>query len=110
MAIDDIKKHIQDKAQEEIAKIDAAASKDAQVLESEWKDKIKAERERLVAEIEQNAKSKLAQAKFKIRGKVNAEKLRAKQAQLDAVYEQALEAVSNLSDADYTAMLEKLLK
>ncbi|MBU0531015.1 MAG: hypothetical protein ABIG32_00665 [Candidatus Uhrbacteria bacterium] len=109
MAIDDIKKHIQDKAQEEIAKIDAAASKDAQALELDWKDRIGAERERLIAEINQNADSKLAQAKFKIREKINAEKLKTKQAQLDEVYERALETISKLPEADYTAMLEKLL-
>lgn len=109
MAIDDIKKHIQDKAQEEIAKINAAASRDVVALKSEWEDKIKAERERLLAEMNQNADSKLAQAKFKIREKINAEKLKTKQDQLDAVYEQALENVANLSEADYTTVLEKLL-
>ncbi len=110
MAIEDIKKHIQDKAQEEIAQIEDAAKQEAQSLKQTWEDKIKAEEKRLIEAIQQNAKSKLAQVKFKIREKINAEELKAKQAQLDKVYDEALKKVADLPEDEYVSILEKLLK
>ncbi len=109
MGLDDIKKHIQDKAEEEIAKINAAATKEAAELKSKWEEKIKLERERLMSELNRRAESKLAQAKFKIREKIKAEELKAKQAQIDRVYDLALKEVDKMPENDYITMLESLL-
>tara|TARA_Y100000031_G_C8192413_1_gene372028 strand:+ start:222 stop:785 length:564 start_codon:yes stop_codon:yes gene_type:complete len=110
MALAEIQKHIQTKADEQIAKIQAASSKQVKESKVEWEKKLVDERERVLAEINRNADSKLTQAKFKIRERVNAEKLKAKQAQIDQVYNQALQSLSELSDADYTELMVKLLE
>ncbi len=110
MALAEIQKHIQTKADEQIAKIQAASSKQVEESKEGWEKKLVDERERVLAEINRNADSKLTQAKFKIRERINAEKLKAKQAQINEVYSKALEALSELSDSEYTELMVKLLK
>ena len=110
MALDDIKQHIATKAQTEADKIKKESNEQIEQLQLEWQNKIEAEKKRLLSEIERKAESKLAQAKFKIREQINAEKLRTKQAQIDQVYQKALQSLTDLSDADYKKLTEKLLK
>lgn len=110
MALADIQQHIKSKADDEITKINTASEETLKALDKEWKTKLTEEKERQLAEINRGAEAKLTQAKFKIREKVNSEKLKARQTQIDQVYQGALKALGDLSDKDYTALMEKLLK
>ena len=110
MALNEIINHIQTKVDEEVAKIDARSTKQADERKNEWEKRLTDERDRILAEINRNADTKLTQAKFKIRERVNAEKLKTKQAQLDSVYEKALQELSELGDTEYTDLMVKLLE
>ncbi len=109
MAFDDIQQYIKDKAADEIKVIEKRSSDELAALEKEWKVRLGEEKERLLKDIERYTDSKLAQAKFKIREKVNAKLLGTKQAQLDSVYADALEEVAKLPKGEYEALLETLL-
>jgi vacuolar-type H+-ATPase subunit E/Vma4 len=110
MALNEIINHIQTKVDEEVAKIDARSTKDVAERKGEWEKRLVDERDRILTEINRNADTKLTQAKFKIRERVNAEKLKTKQAQLDSVYEKSLHELSELGDAEYTELMAKLLE
>ena len=110
MAFDDIQKYIKDKSAEEIAAIKSSSKKELAVLDKQWKVKLEDERTRLLKEIDRYAESKLAQASFKIKEKVNAKLLGAKQEQLDQVYASALEDAAKLPKAEYAKLIEGMLK
>lgn len=110
MALEDIRQHIRDKAAEEVRAIEQRAGEERARAEEEWKAKIDAERERLVGDIRRSAEAKLAQAKFMIREKANAELLKTKKSQFDKVFGDALQQLSSLSADDYTAMVRTLLE
>jgi len=108
MSVEDIKKHIADKAQAEAKQINEGSNKQIEALQLEWQEKIENERQRLLSEIERRASSKLAQAKFKIREQINSKKMKAKQDQLDESYEKALRSLIELSDSEYEKLVNKL--
>lgn len=110
MALNDILNHIQTKVDQEVAEIEANSSKELLKRKDELEKRLIDERERILSEINRNANTKLTQAKFKIRERVNAEKLKTKQAQLDSVYAKALQELGDLSDSDYTELMVKLLE
>lgn len=110
MALADIQQHIKDKAAEEVAKIQAKSSEDLKAHEAEWQERLKAEQERLRTEINRSAEAKLAQAKFVIGERAGTEVLKAKQAQLDTVYNEVKEELRGMNSAEYTKVITDLLK
>ncbi|MFH1142896.1 MAG: hypothetical protein ABIH67_00565 [Candidatus Uhrbacteria bacterium] len=108
MSVEDIKQHIADKALTEANKIRNESNIQVEALQLEWQKKIEDERQRLVSEIEHQASSRLAQAKFKIREQVNSKKMTAKQDQLDECYEKALQSLAELSDSEYQKLVKRL--
>jgi len=109
MALTDIQKSIRGHAKAEVEAIAKRSDEELANVRKEWDDLIASERERLLKSMTQRAEAKLSQAKFKISEKVNSEVLKAKQTQLDKVFDTLKDDLAGMDNKAYESMLVKLL-
>lgn len=109
MALTDIQKSIRDKAKAEVDAIANRSTEELDRVRKEWDDLIGSERERLLKSMTGRAEAKLSQAKFKINERVNSEVLKAKQTQLDKVFDTLKDDLAGMENKAYETILTKLL-
>jgi len=110
MALDDIIQSILAEAKQGADKVKKQGIADIEALKKEFKEKANEEEKRILDSAQREADRSVAQAQFLAISRKKAGLLTKKQEILDKVYQQALEKLAKLPEADYQKLVASLIK
>lgn len=109
MSVEDIKKSIQNEAEAKIQAILSDGQKKISEINSSWNKKLDEKRKTIVASAQKKANQKIQQTEFNLDSQIKTEISRKKQSIIDQVYKLAFKKLSELDDASYVELMEKLI-
>lgn len=109
MSLEDIKKSIQDEAQVQVKEVETQGQKRIDEVNSLWSKKIDDRKSEIIASAKRKTNQKVQQSEFKLQSQIQTEILNKKQSIIDQVYKTAVKKLSELDDAKYVELIEKLI-
>lgn len=109
MALDDIKKAIEQETQNRIAEINSQWEQRLAIAKAEWEEKIAAKRDSILSAAKHRTNQKIQQSEFKLNSSRQAEVLKTKQKIMTDVFNQAEQNLAKLEDAQYIDLMVKLI-
>lgn len=109
MALEDIKKAIDEQTQTEIAQIDQEGNKKVAEVQAAWNKKIADKRQAIIASAQRKANQKIQQTEFKMQSQNQTEVLNQKKQILERVYKNALQKLTSLDDNQYVELVANLI-
>lgn len=109
MALDDIKKAIEEEANRSAQAIISEAENKAAEIEAQWNKKLEQKKAELLKLVQLKADKKIQQSQFKLQSQNQSIMLQEKQKMIDKVYKTALQKLKDISDDKYVSLMEKFV-
>lgn len=110
MALEDIKKAIDEQAQAEIAGIEKDGNQKVAEVQAIWSKKVSDKKQSIIATAQRKANQKIQQTEFKMQSQTQTEILNQKKQILDKVYKSALQRLTSLDDGQYVELVATLIE
>lgn len=110
MALEDIKKAIDNQAQTEIDEIEKQGNQKVAEVQAIWRKKVTDKKQSIIASAQRKTNQKIQQIEFKMQSQNQAEILNQKKQILDKVYKNALQKLTILDDGQYIELVANLIE